>query len=155
MSQPNPAYIVRLKDRVNGAPYFSHLALNMTDIGVGFSVFEMDIHPYHHHPFGSVHGGVIASIIDSAAFWAAHFDLESPDEGLTSVDLKLNYLAPVASGRLIATGRRIKLGRTLGYAEAEVKTRSGKLVSHGTSTLMVLKETGLAADPSLPEKFLL
>jgi len=154
MKHANPAYIVGLKDLVDHSPYFSHLSMSMTDIGVGFSVFELVIHRYHWHPFDSVHGGVIASAIDSAAFWAMHFDLTDPAASLTSVDLKLNYLAPVASGKLVARGRRIKLGRTLGYAEADVKTESGKLISHGTSTLMVLNEAGSARDPSLPEKFL-
>ncbi len=153
MKEPNPEYIEKLKQLVNTSPFFSHLSLLMVDIGIGFSVFEMETERYHLQPFGFIHGGVFASIIDSAAFWAMHFDLDDPSASLTSVDLKLNYLAPIASGKLIARGRRIKLGRTLGYAEGEVKDQKGRLLSHGTSTLMVLNERGLAGDPSLPEKY--
>lgn len=154
MKEPNPEYVERLKDLVNTSPFFSHLTLSMVDIGIGFAEFEMEAQRHHLQPFGFVHGGVFASIIDSAAFWAMHFDLDDPDASLTSVDLKLNYLAPIATGRLIARGRSIKLGRTLGYAEAEIKDQKGRLLSHGTSTLMVLNERGLAGDPSLPEKYL-
>ncbi|MBF0549643.1 MAG: PaaI family thioesterase, partial [Deltaproteobacteria bacterium] len=71
-----------------------------------------------------------------------------------TVDLKLNYLAPVASGRLIAKGRQIKLGRALGYADAEVRDGDGRLVAHGSSTLMVLPGRGLTTEPPLPPKFL-
>jgi uncharacterized protein (TIGR00369 family) len=71
------------------------------------------------------------------------------------VDLKMNFLAPAESGKLIAKGRQIRLGRTLGYAEAEVTNEEGKLVAHGTSTLIVLRGRGtLKATSPLPPKFL-
>jgi len=154
MKQPNPEYIEKLKRLVNGAPFFAHLSLILSDIGVGFSEFEMAVHRHHLQPFGFVHGGVIASLIDSAAFWSTHFDLDDPETSCTSVDLKLNYLAPVASGKLLTRGKCIKLGKSLGYAEAEVRDQEDKLISHGTSTLMVLRSRGLAGDPGLPEKYL-
>jgi len=69
------------------------------------------------------------------------------------VDVKLNYLAPAVFGKLIAKGRQIKLGKTLGYAEAEVSTESGKLLAHGTSTLILLPGKGSTSDPPLPSKF--
>jgi uncharacterized protein (TIGR00369 family) len=58
------------------------------------------------------------------------------------------------SGKLIAKGRQIKIGKTLGYAEAEVTDENGKLLAHGTSTLMILPGKALAADPPLPAKFI-
>jgi uncharacterized protein (TIGR00369 family) len=73
---------------------------------------------------------------------------------MTSVDLKLNYLAPAESGKLVAEGRQIRLGKTLGYAEAKVTSESGKLLAHGTSTLMILHGKGSMADLSFPSKFL-
>jgi uncharacterized protein (TIGR00369 family) len=105
-------------------------------------------------PFGFVHGGVFASIIDAAAFWAIFFEVEDQNSGVTTVDLKLNYLAPAASGKLIAKGRQIKLGKTLGYADAEVSDDNGKLLAHGTSTVMILPGKGLTADRPLPPKFI-
>ena len=74
--------------------------------------------------------------------------------GITSVDLKLNYLAPVQKGKLIARGRCIKLGKTLGLGEAEITSSEGKLIAQGTSTLIILPGFGLAGSPSLPPKFL-
>ena len=68
--------------------------------------------------------------------------------------MKLNYLAPAVAGNAIAKGKQIKLGRTLGYAEASVEDESGRLIAHGTSTLMILPEKAPTADPPFPPKFL-
>jgi uncharacterized protein (TIGR00369 family) len=80
--------------------------------------------------------------------------MEDENAGVTTVDLKLNYLAPAVSGKLIATGHRIKQGKTLGYAAAEVRSETGELLAHGTSTLMVLLSKGLTTAPPLPPKFI-
>ncbi|MBU0988191.1 MAG: PaaI family thioesterase [Proteobacteria bacterium] len=154
MKKPNPEYVKRIKEVVNSSPYFSLLAMKILDIGMGFSVVEIDLDQKHLQPFGLVHGGVFASIIDAAAFWAFFYEIEDQNAGATSVDLKLNYLAPATSGRLIARGHQIKHGKTLGYAEARVTDANSKLLAHGTSTLMIMPGKGITADPPLPAKFL-
>ena len=154
MKKPNPEYIKRVKELVNGSPYFSLLSMKILDMGIGFSVVEIDIEKKHLQPFGLVHGGVFASLIDAAAFWAFFCDIEDQDAGATSVDLKMNYLAPATSGKLIAAGSRIKHGKTLGYAEARVTNENSKILAHGTSTLMILHGKGLTDDSPLPPKFL-
>jgi uncharacterized protein (TIGR00369 family) len=83
-----------------------------------------------------------------------HFGRFDQTAGLTTVDLKLNYLAPAASGKLIARGSQIKLGRTLGYAEAEVLDETGKILAHGTSTVIILPGKAIETDPPLPPKFI-
>jgi len=152
--KPNPEYIKRLKQIINNAPYFSLLSMEMRDIGLGYSTFAINIDKKHMQPFGAVHGGVLTSIIDSAAFWAAYYGIEDQTTGLVSVDLKLNFLAPALSGRLIAEGRQIKLGKTLGYAEAKVLNEKGQILAHGTSTLMVLPGKGIIGDSTFPAKFI-
>lgn len=154
MKKPNPEYVKRIKEFVNSSPYFSLLAMKILDIGMGFSVVEIDLDQKHLQPFGLVHGGVFASIIDAAAFWAFFYEIEDQNAGATSVDLKLNYLAPAMSGRLIARGHQIKHGKTLGYAEARVTDENSKVLAHGTSTLMIMPGKGITADPPLPAKFL-
>ena len=154
MKKPNPDYLEQVGKLVNHCPYFELLSMKLLDVGVGFSVLEIDLSKKHLQPFGFVHGGVFASIIDAAAFWAIFFEVEHQNSGVTTVDLKLNYLAPAASGKLIAKGRQIKLGKTLGYADAEVSDDNGKLLAHGTSTVMILPGKGLTADRPLPPKFI-
>ena len=153
MMNPNPEYIERVNRLVNRSPFFELLSMKIIDIGPGFSVVEIELSQKHLQPFGFVHGGVFAAIVDAAAFWAVFYQIENQNTGATTVDVKLNYLAPAVSGKLIAKGRQIKLGKTLGYAEAEVSTESGKLLAHGTSTLILLPGKGLTADPPLPSKF--
>jgi hypothetical protein len=62
--------------------------------------------------------------------------------------------APAASGKLIARGRQIKLGKTLGYADAEVTDETGKVLAHGSSTVIILSGKAIEADPPLPPKFI-
>jgi len=100
-----------------------------------------------------VHGGVIASLADTAIFWSCFGELDE-SAGITTVDLKVNYLAPVADGKLSARGRRIRLGRTLGLGEAEIFNGEGRLIAHGTSSVIILPGFGFPGNPTLPPKFL-
>jgi uncharacterized protein (TIGR00369 family) len=154
MKTPNPAHIERLGRVINNSPYFELMSMKICDIGVGHSRFEIDLNKKHLQPFGLVHGGVFATIIDTATSWAIFYSIEDQDAGMTSVDLKLNYLAPAASGKLIAKGRQKKVGNTLGYATAEVTDEAGKILAHGTSTLMILQGKAPPADPAFPPKFI-
>ena len=154
MKTPNPEFIKRIREIVSASPYFELLSMKLLDAGAGFSLAEIDLTQKHLQPFGMVHGGVFSSIIDAAAFWAVYCGLEDEDAGMTTVDLKLNYLAPAASGKLIARGRQIKVGRTLGYAEAQIVNQDEKILAHGTSTVIILPGKALKADPPLPAKFI-
>ncbi len=154
MNTPNPEYIKQIIAIVNTCPYFELLSIELMDVGVGYSSLEIDLANKHLQPYGMVHGGVFASIIDAAAFWSIYFGIEDPGAGLTTVDLKLNYLEPAVSGKLFARGRQIKVGRTLGYAEAQVVDQSEKVLAHGTSTVIILPGKAIKADPPLPAKFI-
>jgi uncharacterized protein (TIGR00369 family) len=154
MKKINPEYIERVNQITNESPYFSLLSMKICDAGIGYSILEIDLAEKHLQPYGTIHGGVFASLIDAATFWAVFYGVEEEDAGVTSVDLKLNYLNPVTSGRLMAKGRQIKLGKSLGYAEAEVRNGDNEIVAHGTSLLMVLSGKGLSKDLALPPKFI-
>ena len=153
MKKLNAEYVQRVNQLVNRCPYFELLSMKLLEAGPGFSLLEIDLSEKHLQPFGFVHGGVFASIIDAAAFWSIFYEIEKQNAGATTVDLKLTSLAPAAAGNLIARGSRIKLGKTLGYGEARVTDENGKLLAHGTSTLMILPDNTLATDEPLPPKF--
>ena len=138
----------------NGRPYFRHLGMAITELGVGEALVEIGAQKAHRQMFGHVHGGVIASLIDTAIFWCFFGELEGRGRGITTVDLKVNYLAPLADGKLSARGKRIRLGRTLGLGETEVFNGEGKLVAHGTSSVIVLPGFRFSGNPNLPPKFL-
>lgn len=146
MSNPtpiiNPEYIRHLKEMVLDASYPRLIGMMLDDIAIDRTTIGLELDPQRHlQPFGIVHGGVLATLIDTATFWAAFMRLPS-DAGLVNIDLKLNYLQPAVSGRLMAAGRCIRPGRTLSYTEAHVYDASGELLAHGTSTLMALPGRG-------------
>jgi uncharacterized protein (TIGR00369 family) len=144
----------------NESPYFKLISMSIKALEVGRCLIEVDLAEKHLQPFGMVHGGVFSSVIDAATFWAVFPEV---DEGLsmTTVELKINYLAPAQRGRLVVEGRRIKLGKTLGLGEATVKNEDDKLLAHGTSTVMVVSDLGLGIaerlglkGQDLPPKFI-
>ena len=139
----NPHYRERLFALIDDAPFVRHMGMRITDLTWGSATFEMKAAEFRLQPFGVVHGGNIATLIDSATFWACFLSMGSDEDGLTSVDLKLNYLSPARVEALLCTGRLIKAGKTIYYAEAEVLTADNRLIAHGTSTLMRLPGLGM------------
>lgn len=138
----NPAYIEELKSVVKKSPYPRHMGMVLERIEIDRADIALDLAHCHLQPFGIVHGGVVATVIDTATFWSAFLRLPE-DAGLVNVDLKLNYLQPVVEGRLIGRGTCMRPGRTICYSEAKVVDESENLIAHGTSTLMVLQGKGL------------
>lgn len=143
MPELNPHYLERLYHAVNTSPFPDHLGFRLASMWADGARVELDIQRRHLQPFGIVHGGVIATLIDTATFWAA-FAVIPEDAGLVNVDLKLNYLEAATGGTLVAEGVLVRPGRSISYAEARVKDQRGVLVAHGTSSLMTLPGKGIA-----------
>jgi uncharacterized protein (TIGR00369 family) len=139
----NPRYRERLFALIDGAPFVRHMGMRISDLAWGRAAFEMTAAEFRLQPFGVAHGGNIATLIDTATFWACYLAMDSDDDGLATVDLKLNYLAPARVEALRCTGTLIKAGKTLSYAEAEVRGADDRLIAHGTSTLMRLPGLGV------------
>lgn len=156
----NPAHLEKVMQLTNSCPYYSLLGLRIMELGSGYSRVEMDVEKKLMNPFGSVHGGAYASLIDSAAYWAAYCDQDA-DAGYTSLDLSVTNLSMARSGKLTATGTAVKEGRSMCLCEVTVRDEAGKLIAHGTSKLLILKGRQSISDaicaahcPDLPEKFL-
>ena len=153
MKQLNPDHVAAIRAHVNNCPYFNLISMKIDSLEMGRSILEVEIQEKHLQPYGIVHGGVYSSLIDAAAFWAAYSTVEGAS-GMTTVEMKLNYLAPAASGRFIARGKSIKTGKTLCLSEATVYDDNEKMLAHGTATLMVLKSLEINAGNNLPPKYL-
>ena len=149
----NPAHVAAIAKIVNTCPYFTLLSMELKSFGLGASHLEVEIQQKHLQPYGIVHGGVCASITDAAIYWAVYAGREET-VGLTTLELKLNYLAPVSEGRLIAKGKSVKTGKSICLGEASVEDDKGNLVAHGTSTLMVLDSLKFPGQSQFPPKFL-
>ncbi len=149
----NPKYIEIISKVVNQSPYFSLLSMKLIDLEWGMAVLEVDLSVKHLQPFGYVHGGVIASVMDAAAFWAV-FPQIKDGLGLTTVEIKVNYLAPVQKGKLIAKGQSIKTGKTLALGEASIYGVEGNLLAHGTATMMIVPGLKVEGQENLPPKLI-
>ena len=119
-------------------PVAKLIGFAMTEIEPGRAVFEMDAGPQHASPLGTLHGGVICDLVDGA-MGCAHASQLDEGETFTTLELKINYLKPVWSGHLVAEGKVIKSGRTIGLVEGRVTDESGSLVAYATSTCMTLR----------------
>ena len=126
--------------RLPAPPIAKVLSLALTEVGDGFSVFEGETGPHLLNPLGGVHGGWALTLIDSAAFCAAQSTLPA-GVGMATVETKVNFTRPIAAdtGRVRADGRVLGRGRTIMSAEARIVDVSGRLLAHGTSTVMTLR----------------
>ena len=153
MKRLNPAYMEAVVRNVSKCPYFTLISMELKELDQGRCRLEVVIQEKHLQPFGMVHGGVYSSLVDAAAFWAVYSQIDE-DLGMTTVEMKLNYLAPSSEGALIAKGKNIKVGKTLCLGEASIEDETGKLLAHGTSTMMVLRDFEIRGESELPPKFL-
>lgn len=114
--------------------------LGVTDMRpeAGRVVVEMPAAEFHYNPLGGVHGGVISTLLDTAAACAVHTTL-AVGELYTSVDLTVKFLRPVTvgSGVLTCEGTVIQRGRRTALAQAQLTDEAGRLVAHATSTCMI------------------
>jgi len=114
--------------------------LGITDLRPerGRVVVEMPAADFHYNPLGSVHGGVISTLLDTAAGCAVHSTL-AVGEGYTSLDLTVKFLRPVTvdSGLLTCEGTVIQRGRRTALAQAQRTDQAGRLVAHATSSCMI------------------
>lgn len=153
MPQINPDHVRAIAHTVNNCPYFKLLSMRLEDLEYGRSVLQIDAQEKHLQPYGIIHGGVCASILDAAVYWAVYAGLERT-VGLTTIDIKVNYLAPVKSGRLTARGRCIKAGKTICLGDASIEDAKGSLIAHATSTLLVLESLKIQGQEALPPKWI-
>jgi uncharacterized protein (TIGR00369 family) len=77
--------------------------------------------------------------MDATAFWAVFLRVKD-GMGLTTIEIKVNYLTPVQKGKLVAKGRGIKTGRTLELEDVFINNAEGNLLAHGTATMMVVPD---------------
>ena len=119
-------------------PVMLTLGIEPVSFEVGRAVFALVPAEYHYNPLGSVHGGVIATLLDSATGCAVHSVLPA-GTGYTSVDLATKYLRPVTldTGRITAEGTVISRGSRTALAEARLTDADGRLLAHATSTCLL------------------
>ncbi|MBB2942939.1 uncharacterized protein (TIGR00369 family) [Actinoplanes lutulentus] len=109
----------------------------------GSVAIELDPQEFHYNPLGTVHGGIISTLLDTAAACSVHSTLPA-GVGYTSMDLNVKFLRAVTvdSGRLVCTGVVLQRGRRTALAEARLVDGAGRLVAHATSSCLLFELPG-------------
>jgi len=111
----------------------------LVEVGDGTAAFEGETGPHLLNPMGTVHGGWALTLIDSVAGCAGH-SLLPAGASYTTVETKANFTRPITrdTGRVRAEARAVGRGRQIISAEARVVDAAGRVLAHGTSTMLVL-----------------
>ncbi|MGE5396952.1 MAG: PaaI family thioesterase [Chitinophagales bacterium] len=142
----NQKHIEGLIELINQSPFFQHLSMVIEDMGIGYSLVRINMNENHLSPYGAIQGGVYSSIIDTAAYWAPYAEL-TEDVGLISLDVNVHNLSSIRSGKILARGERIKVGKTLCLSEVIVTNEKGSILAQGSSKLLVTQ--GLQTIPQM------
>ena len=132
-------YLQALADgSIPAPPIVGLIDAQLKSVGSGTAEFTLTPNESHFNPIGAVHGGIICTLLDSAAGCAVHTTLPR-GVGYTSIEIKVNFMRGVTldSGQLIARGWVKKPGRRVAFAEAEITDASGKTVATASSALLI------------------
>jgi uncharacterized protein (TIGR00369 family) len=139
---------LRSLDPARSAPVAECLDFQLTQVSEGRVAFEMTPAEFHYNPIGTVHGGVVSTLCDSAMGAAVHSTLPA-GAGYTTLELKVNLLRPItaATGRLRCEGEVLSLGARTALAQARLVDGAGKLYALGTATCMIFRPEPREAGP--------
>jgi uncharacterized protein (TIGR00369 family) len=133
-----------LQKIVNGElprpPLAALMNFDLVELREGYAVFAVKPAEYHYNPIGVVHGGLAATLLDSAMGCAVHSMLPA-GAGYTTLEIKVNFVRAMTAetGRVRCEAKMIHLGTRTATAEGRVVEEAGKLYAHGTTTCLILR----------------
>jgi uncharacterized protein (TIGR00369 family) len=151
-SQPDPAEQEKRRQGIiaffNNFPFNKLMGMSLLEIEPGAARLSMSWREDLCQPAGIMHGGAIASLVDTAIAHSILLTLPAVDEPTTggrivSVDLRLKYLRPVSGGRIFCQARIVRPGRTIIHTDAVVTNEEGKDVAVGDSIYMIISKEQL------------
>jgi uncharacterized protein (TIGR00369 family) len=119
-------------------PVAELLGIDLVEAGGGECTMRLEAGEQHSNPMGTIHGGILCDIAD-AAMGMSFFSTLEEGESFTTLELKMNYLRPFWTGTLLAHGRVISRGKTVGLTECRIVDDRERLIAHATSTVMALR----------------
>ena len=119
-----------------GHPTFSsRLGLELTEWENGFARIELSLRDDHQNGVGSVHGGVLMSILDTVSGFSGVYPVPGEEQrGCATISMNVKFLKPATSGRLIAEARSQGGGRSVFFTHAEIRDEAGDLLATGDGT---------------------
>jgi uncharacterized protein (TIGR00369 family) len=121
-------------------PALTLIGMRMAEVDHGRIVMTLVPAAQHNNPMGTMHGGMLATLLDSVMACAVHSTLPA-GRIYTTLEIKVNYLRAVtsASGELTAEGKIVHAGRRSAVAEGRVTDAKGRLVATGSSTCLIME----------------
>jgi acyl-CoA thioesterase len=114
-------------------PFSKLIGMQLVDLSMDRAVLSIAMRDDLRQPSGVLHGGVTATLIDTAMAFAVRTRLE-PDAATATIDLTVHYLRPLLEGSAICTARIVRAGKRIFTVEADVENSEGKLIATGLST---------------------
>jgi len=123
-------------------PMAQLMNISLSEVEFGRVVFEGTPEEYHYNPLGVVHGGMAATLLDSALGCCVNSCLEAGDF-YTTLELKVNYLRPITlgTGRVRAIATVVHVGRTTALVEGKVLDDADKIYAYASSTCLIRRKT--------------
>jgi uncharacterized protein (TIGR00369 family) len=119
-------------------PVAELLGIDLVSGGDGLCTMKLEAEERHSNPMGTIHGGILCDLAD-AAMGMAFFSTLEPGESFTTLELKINYLRPFWTGTLVAQGKVVHRGKSVGMTECDVVDDQGRLIARATSTCLALR----------------
>jgi uncharacterized protein (TIGR00369 family) len=129
----DPEKLERARSAFAAVPYARFLGLQLGEVRQGEVSIHLDIRDELKQNQGVVHGGAIASLIDTASAFAVLTQID-PVERVTTTDLTIHYLRPAITGRMVATARIIRGGRRLFVLSVDVHDSAAALIATAVTT---------------------
>jgi uncharacterized protein (TIGR00369 family) len=138
MSEPDPAKLDRARRAFSLVPYAGFLGLELGEVASGEATIHLTVRDELKQNQGVVHGGAIASLIDTASAFAllTYIDVH---ERVTTTDLTIHYLRAVTEGLMAATARIVRAGRRLFVLSVEVRNDRNVLVATAVTTYIKIE----------------
>lgn len=121
------------EDTLHNLPFAKLMGMRLIDIRPNEAIIKIDMRDDLRQPAGVLHGGVTATLIDTAMAFAVITRL-APDERASTVDLTVHYLRPHFEGTFTCTGKVVRAGKRIFTVSAEVVNEEGKLIATAIST---------------------
>lgn len=134
----DPGRLARAREAFASVPYARLLGLELGEVRRGKVTIQLTVRDDLKQYQGVVHGGAVASLIDTAAAFAVVTELEA-GERVTTTDLTIHYLRPVSSGRVSATARIVRGGRRLFVLSVDVTNDQQVLLATAVTTYIRLQ----------------
>ncbi|MGD0020922.1 MAG: PaaI family thioesterase [Smithellaceae bacterium] len=120
-------------------PFLDYLGITLVELKDGYARFRMPVRPEYLQGAKTMQGGLIVALADEAIAHAMMTQV-NPDEGLTTIELKSNFLAGVNKGELIADASVFKKGQSLVIGDCLVTDDKGKNICRVSATFLLLKK---------------